>query len=174
MCLIGQYNIRLRSGSRRPGIPRGGAGGCGSGPAPGRLGPSRGAGAGAGRVAGAPRECTCRVSSPGKHSGISPLTAEYECPLLPLLIIIITSDLETNKTEPRSYDGRVPNDRVCKLNGHPPWSCHACRTELGYDNCYDNSMAGGSPKTVPQDQTLFGTRPYTVSSHKFKAQTSKS
>ena len=32
---------------------------------------------------------------------ISPLTVKYECPQLSLLII--TSDLETNKIEPRSY-----------------------------------------------------------------------
>ena len=43
--------------------------------------------------------------------------------------------------------GRVPNNRVCKLNGNLPQSCHTYQMELGYDNWYDNSMAGGSPET---------------------------
>ena len=43
----------------------------------------------------------------------------------------------------RAY-GRMPNHRVRKLNGHPPWSCHTYQMELGYDNWHDNSMAGGS------------------------------
>ena len=42
--------------------------------------------------------------------------------------------------------GRVPNNRVCKLIGHQPWSCHTYPMELGYDNWYDNSTAGGSSK----------------------------
>ena len=40
--------------------------------------------------------------------------------------------------------GRAPNDRVCKLNGQPPYGCHTYPMELGYDNWYNNSMAGGS------------------------------
>ena len=43
-------------------------------------------------------------------------------------------------------DGRVRNKRVCKLDGNPPWSCHTHRVDLGYDNWYVNSMAGGSPQ----------------------------
>ena len=54
---------------------------------------------------------------------------------------------ELSKSQARSY-GFVPHNRVCKLNGHPPWSRHTYQMELGYDNWCDNSMAGRSPKRV--------------------------
>ena len=39
--------------------------------------------------------------------------------------------------------------KVCKLNDHPSESCHTYQMEPGIDNRCDNSVPGGSTKTVP-------------------------